>query len=108
MADVLRRDWPWLLAFMGVNAFDAILTVMLLMDGYVYSELNPIWRNLFITLGTPYSIMPFLIMKMSLALGFGFLLMYLVTKAPRLERAICVIPIMGIGAACIINLGGLL
>lgn len=90
-------------AFIGLNALDALFTTLLVSRGYLYGELNPIMRDLFMT---DYSYVAFWVVKMGLALVCVPVFYLLAEVAPRLRRLIFVLPVVVLAVACIINIVG--
>lgn len=114
--DVAAKQSRWstievglVLAFVGLNALDAALTVMLVNRGFLCMEVSPHMKSLFILWGPPhYSFSVFWATKMSLAVACVPIFFLLARAVPRLRSLVLVLPVLAMVVVCISNATGLI
>jgi hypothetical protein len=105
MTKLLQQLEGWeqacLLAFIGLNMYDCLLTSVMVSRGYLSLELMPTVKYLFTAFGPPsYSYWLFWVVKMGWILLSIPVLVLMAKRLPQLRRMIFVFPVVVMAGVC--------
>jgi len=92
-----------LLAFIGLNLYDCLLTSVMVSRGYLSLEVMPTVRHLFTAFGPPsYSYWLFWLVKMGWVVLCIPMFLYFTKLTPNLRRAVFILPVVLMAGTCLI------
>ncbi len=109
MTKLLQQLEGWeqscLLAFIGLNMYDCLLTSVMVSRGYLGLELMPTVKYLFTAFGPPsYSHWLFWLVKMGWILLFVPILVIMVRRVPQVRKTAFILPIVIMAGVCLVNI----